>query len=108
MEKKINKIVDDDNKIKLDEENNEEGENENENEDGELPEEEFNLDDINQKFEKIISYLESINIDKEIGEKEKNKDTRLIIEKIELENFKSWAGRKTLYPLDTVTNKLNF
>jgi hypothetical protein len=98
MEKKINE---NENKINLDEENNEEEDNENENE-NELKEEDFNLDDINEKFEKIISYLESINIDKEIGEKEKNKDTRLIIEKIELENFKSWAGRKTLYPLDTV------
>jgi hypothetical protein len=102
MEKKTNE---NEHKIKLDQENNEEEENENEN-DKESKDEDFNLDDLNEKFEKIISYLESINIDKEIGEKEKNKDTRLIIEKIELENFKSWAGRKTLYPLDTVIIKL--
>ena len=70
----------------------------------ELKEDEFDLELSNQKFDNIIKYLESINVDKEIGEKEKNKDTRIVIEKIELENFKSWAGVKRIYPLHNVNN----
>jgi hypothetical protein len=46
--------------------------------------------------------LESLNVDKEIGEREKNRDIRLIIEKIELENFKSYAGLKRIGPLHHV------
>ena len=70
----------------------------------EQKEEEFDFELSNEKFDSIIKYLESINVEKEIGEKEKNKDTRIVIEKIELENFKSWAGLKRIYPLHYVSN----
>ncbi len=65
-------------------------------------EDEFDFELSNEKFDSIIKFLESINVDKEIGEKEKNKETRIVIEKIELENFKSWAGLKRIYPLHYV------
>ncbi len=78
-------------------------------------EEEFNFELSNEKFDNIIKYLESINVEKEIGEKEKNKDSRIVIEKIELENFKSWAGIKRIYPLhyviiifSKINNSINF
>jgi len=70
----------------------------------ESKEEEFNLELSNEIFDKIIKNLESIDVEKEIGEKEKIKDTRIVIEKIELENFKSWAGLKKIYPLHNVNN----
>jgi structural maintenance of chromosome 4 len=63
----------------------------------EEPEIDNNL--LNEKIEIIMNKLESLNVDKEIGEKEKNRDCRLIIEKIELENFKSYAGVKKIGPL---------
>ena len=43
--------------------------------------------------------LEQLDVDKEIGEKDKKKDTRIIIEKIVLENFKSYAGERVIGPL---------
>ena len=76
--------------------------NEQEEKEEEQKEEEFSFEISNEKFDTIIKYLESINVDKEIGENEKNKDTRIVIEKIELENFKSWAGLKRIYPLHYV------
>ena len=43
--------------------------------------------------------LEQLDVDKEIGEKDKRKDTRIIIDKIILENFKSYAGERVIGPL---------
>lgn len=54
---------------------------------------------LNEKLETIMSHLETMNIEKEIGEKEKNRDTRVIIDSIVLENFKSYADRKEICPL---------
>jgi len=65
-------------------------------------EEEVNIEYLNEKIENIMQKLESLNVDKEIGEKEKNRETRIIIEKIELENFKSYAGVKKIGPLHHV------
>lgn len=69
---------------------------------------EINIADLNEKIELIMQKLESLNVDKEIGEKEKNRDTRLIIEKIELENFKSYAGVRKIGPLHHVSLTLIF
>ena len=69
------------------EEKSDEQNSENENEDYEISNEFLN--------EKI----EEIDIEKEIGEKEKNLGTRIIIEKIILENFKSYSGKKIIGPL---------
>jgi hypothetical protein len=66
-------------------------------------EEEVNIEYLNEKMETIMQKLESLNVDKEIGEKEKNRDTRLIIERIELENFKSYAGVRKIGPLHYVS-----
>jgi structural maintenance of chromosome 4 len=60
---------------------------------------EINNELLNEKLEIIMQKLESINVDKEIGEKEANRDCRLVIDKIELENFKSYAGVKRIGPL---------
>ncbi len=57
---------------------------------------------LNEKMENIMKKLESLDVENEIGEKEKNRDCRLIIDKIELENFKSYAGVRTIGPLHYV------
>ena len=54
---------------------------------------------LTEKIDTIMKKLEQINVEKEIGEKYKKKDTRIIIEKIILENFKSYAGQRTIGPL---------
>ena len=54
---------------------------------------------LNEKFDTIMSKLEQLNIEKEIGEKEQNADTRIIIDSIELTNFKSYADKKVIGPL---------
>jgi hypothetical protein len=64
--------------------------------------EEVDINYLNEKLENILSKLESLNVEKEIGEKEKNRDMRLIIERIELENFKSYAGVRKIGPLHHV------
>lgn len=66
-------------------------------------EEEVNVEILNEKIEIIMQKLENLNVDKEIGEKEKNRDTRVIIDKIELENFKSYAGVRKIGPLHNVS-----
>lgn len=73
-----------------------------EEQDMEQEEPEVNDELLNEKLENIMKKLESLNVDKEIGEKENNRDVRLIIEKIELENFKSYAGLKRIGPLHYV------
>lgn len=98
MEKNKENLIEMNEEILLD--NEEIGEEENQDE--LLNDEDFNIELINEKFDKIMHFLESINIDKEIGEKEKKKDSRIMIEKIELENFKSYAGVKKIYPLHNV------
>ena len=79
-----------------------EGEEVLEENENDLKEEDFNIDTINERFNNIMSKLESINIEKEIGEKEKNKETRIIIDRIELDNFKSYANSKKIGPLHNV------
>lgn len=79
----------------------------------ENPEEEINEEEknelLNEKLENIMKKIEELNVDKEIGEKEKQRETRIIIDKIELENFKSYAGLKEIGPLHTVSlDFLNF
>lgn len=64
---------------------------------------EVNIEYLNEKMENIMQKLESLNVDREVGEREKNRETRLIIEKIELENFKSYAGVKRIGPLHHVS-----
>ena len=54
---------------------------------------------LDSKLDRIMTYLESLDIDKEIGKKEVKSDTRIIISEIVLENFKSYAGRVRLGPL---------
>ena len=54
---------------------------------------------LQEKIDKIMQHLEQLDVDKEIGEKEKKKDTRIIIDKIVLENFKSYAGVREIGPL---------
>ena len=75
-------------------ENENNSENENENEDNELTNE-F----LNEKIDNIMEKIQQLDIEKEIGEKEKNLGTRIIIDKIILENFKSYAGKKIIGPL---------
>jgi structural maintenance of chromosome 4 len=60
----------------------------------ELPE-----DLMQEKIDKIMQRLEQLDVDKEIGEKNRKKDTRIIINKIILENFKSYAGVREIGPL---------
>jgi hypothetical protein len=74
-----------------------------ENEIEEVKEEVVNIEILNEKIEIIMQKLESLNVDREIGEREKNRDCRLMIEKIELENFKSYAGVKRIGPLHHVS-----
>lgn len=64
--------------------------------------EEVNVELLNERMENIMKKLESLDVDNEIGQKEKNRDCRLIIDKIELENFKSYAGVKKIGPLHFV------
>ena len=54
---------------------------------------------LKEKIDTIMKRLEQLDVDKEIGEKGKKKDTRIIIEKIVLENFKSYAGERVIGPL---------
>ena len=54
---------------------------------------------LQEKIDTIMKRLEQLDVDKEIGEKEKRKDTRIIIDKIVLENFKSYAGVREIGPL---------
>ena len=68
----------------------------------EIEEPEIDNNLLNEKLETIMKKLENLNVDREIGDKEKIRDTRLIIQKIELENFKSYAGVKTIGPLHYV------
>ena len=62
-------------------------------------EEEIPDEMLKEKIDTIMKKLEQIDVDKEIGEKDKKKDTRIIIEKIILENFKSYAGERVIGPL---------
>ena len=78
------------------EKNIEENENEEEEMEEDLPDNIFD----EEKIDNIMKKLEQIDVDKEIGEKEGNKDTRIIIDKIILENFKSYAGEKIIYPIN--------
>ena len=75
------------------EENNQEEKIESESED-EIPDE-----ILQEKIDTIMQRLEQLDVDKEIGEKDKKKDTRIIIDKIVLENFKSYAGVREIGPL---------
>ena len=54
---------------------------------------------LQEKIDTIMKHLEQLDVDKEIGEKDKKKDTRIIIDKIVLENFKSYAGVREIGPL---------
>ena len=54
---------------------------------------------LQEKIDTIMQRLEQLDVDKEIGEKDKKKDTRIIIDKIVLENFKSYAGIREIGPL---------
>lgn len=67
--------------------------------------EEINFDnaDMNERIERIVNELEGLDIQQEIGERAKNSDTRIMIDKIILENFKSYAGIKVIGPLNYVT-----
>jgi len=62
-------------------------------------EEEIPDEMLKEKIDTIMKRLEQLDVDKEIGEKDKKKDTRIIIEKIVLENFKSYAGERVIGPL---------
>lgn len=75
---------------------------EGENEEHQEEEVEVNIEDLNERMEQIMKKLESLDVDREVGEKEQNSDTRVIIEKIELENFKSYAEVKKIGPLHHV------
>ena len=78
----------------------EEGEEDEEEEEKELGEDlPDNIFD-EEKIDNILQKLEKIDVEKEIGEREGNKDTRIIIDKIVLENFKSYAGEKIIYPIN--------
>ncbi len=67
------------------------------------PEPEIDNNLLNEKMENIMKKLEALDVENEIGEKEKNRDCRLIIEKIGLENFKSYAGVRVIGPLHYVS-----
>ena len=62
-------------------------------------EEEIPDEMLKEKIDTIMKRLEQLDVDKEIGEKDKKKDTRIIIDKIILENFKSYAGERIIGPL---------
>ena len=78
-----------------------EEENENHNEEKLESDSEDEIPDeiLQEKIDTIMQRLEQLDVDKEIGEKEKKKDTRIIIDKIVLENFKSYAGVREIGPL---------
>lgn len=63
--------------------------------------EDLHLKDLetNEKIREILAKVRNLDVKKEIGEKEKMKESRLVIEQIELENFKSYQGRKVIGPL---------
>ena len=62
-------------------------------------EEEIPDEMLTEKIDTIMNRLEQLDVEKEIGEKDKKKDTRIIIDKIILENFKSYAGERVIGPL---------
>ena len=62
-------------------------------------EEEIPDEMLKEKIDIIMKRIEQLDVEKEIGEKDKRKDTRIIIEKIVLENFKSYAGERVIGPL---------
>ena len=97
-EEKIEKIIEEEEELPLleeeEKENEQNSENENENEENEISNE-F----LNEKIDNIMEKIQQLDIEKEIGEKEKNSGTRIIIDKIILENFKSYAGKKIIGPL---------
>lgn len=97
-----------DNNFEEEKENIERNEEEDEMEVEEEPEEQIDDNYLNEKLENIMQKLENLNVDREIGEKEKNKESRVIIEYIELENFKSYAGVKKIGPLHHVKIFFNF
>ena len=97
-----NNIINDEEEINNEQKENEENENENENEyENNIDDEEEEIPNelLNEKLDIIMKKLEDINIEKEIGEKYKKSESRIIIEKIILENFKSYAGKKIIGPL---------
>ena len=97
-----NNIINDEEEINNEQKDNEENENENENEyENNIDDEEEEIPNelLNEKLDIIMKKLEDINIEKEIGEKYKKSESRIIIEKIILENFKSYAGKKIIGPL---------
>lgn len=63
--------------------------------------EDLHLKDLetNEKIREILTKVRNLDVKKEVGEKEKMKESRLVIEQIELENFKSYQGRKVIGPL---------
>ncbi|MCQ2817765.1 MAG: chromosome segregation protein SMC [archaeon] len=67
--------------------------------DSDKSEEEIPNELLNEKLDIIMERLEKLDVDKEVGSKDKNSDTRIIIDSIELENFKSYANKKRLGPL---------
>jgi len=97
-EEKTGKIIEEEEELPLleeeEKENEQNSENENENEENEISNE-F----LNEKIDNIMEKIQQLDIEKEIGEKEKNSGTRIIIDKIILENFKSYAGKKIIGPL---------
>ena len=97
-EEKSKKIIEDEEELppleEDEKENEKNSENENENEDDEISNE-F----LNEKIDNIMEKIQQLDIEKEIGEKEKNSGTRIIIDKIILENFKSYAEKKIIGPL---------
>ena len=62
-------------------------------------EDEIPDDMLQEKIDTIMQRLEQLDVDKEIGERDKKKDTRIIIDKVILENFKSYAGVREIGPL---------
>ena len=55
--------------------------------------------ELEERIDAIINRVKVLDIKKEVGEKEAALTTRLIIEKIELFNFKSYQGTKVIGPL---------
>ena len=96
--KKENKMKnDEDLELLSDSDENSENKVEEKNEDD--SEEEIPDEILKEKIDTIMKRLEQLDVEKEIGEKEKRKDTRIIIDKIVLENFKSYAGERVIGPL---------
>ena len=95
-EKKNQKQKDEDIELSDSDENSENNKEEKIEEDSE---EEIPDEILKEKIDTIMKRLEQLDVDKEIGEKDKKKDTRIIIDKIVLENFKSYAGERVIGPL---------